>query len=182
MTNSIEKTDLNVVEEFLSNTLSKMNIEDFSLESSETAESVRCSINTNGTGQIIGYRGETLDALQYLCSLVLGKTGSTKRLSLDSEGYRERREKTLVQLAHNLEKKVKRTNSAVKLEPMNAYERRIIHTTLSDSQYVTTESQGVGNGRYVVLTPKVGDILNAPMGSAKKNLNFVYRSDKKKRR
>ena len=101
---------------------------------------------------------------------------------IDTAGYREKREKSLRRLASNLEAKVKRTGRAVKLEPMNPYERRIIHTALQNSSYVTTESEGQGGGRHVVVSPKEkSNILNAP-NAPRRTLNFVYRSDKKRRR
>ncbi|MCM1395779.1 MAG: hypothetical protein NC132_06735, partial [Corallococcus sp.] len=131
----------------------------------------------------IGYRGEVLDSLQYLCSLLLNsKEKNYKHVVLDAEGYRAKREKTLQRLAENLEQKVKRTGQATKLEPMNPYERRIIHTALQGSKYVTTESEGQGNARHVVIRP-IGrdDILNSP-NAPRKTLNFVYRSEKKRRR
>ena len=100
---------------------------------------------------------------------------------MDSQGYRRKREESLTKLAKSLEQKVRRSGKAFKLEPMNPYERRIIHTALQDSKYVSTESEGTANGRHVIVSPKlVGDILNAPVN--RKSLNFVYRSDKKKRR
>ncbi|MGN1066562.1 MAG: R3H domain-containing nucleic acid-binding protein, partial [Candidatus Fimimonas sp.] len=121
--------------------------------------------------------------LQYLSSLLLnGKNSSFRRVVLDTDGgYRAKREKTLQRLALNLEQKVKRTGKVAKLEPMNPYERRIIHTTLQNSKYVTTESEGQGNARHVVISPKgQSDVLNAP-NAPRKTLNFVYRSDKKRR-
>ena len=85
-------------------------------------------------------------------------------------------------LASNIEQKVKRTGKEVSLEPMNPYERRIIHTSLQGSKYVTTQSEGQGNGRHVVIVPlNQSDILNAP-NAPRKTLNFVYRSEKKRRR
>ena len=131
----------------------------------------------------IGYRGEVLDALQYLCSLLLnGKNDGFKRVVIDTENYRAKREKTLQRLALNLEQKVKRTGQPVKLEPMNPYERRIIHTALQNSKHVSTESQGNGSGRHVVISPKLqSNVLNSP-NAPRKTLNFVYRSDKKRRK
>ena len=107
---------------------------------------------------------------------------SFKRVTLDAENYRAKREKILRRLAGNIEQKVKRTGKEVSLEPMNPYERRIIHTALQSSKYVTTQSEGQGNARHVVITPlNKSDILNAP-NAPRKTLNFVYRSEKKRRR
>ena len=111
-----------------------------------------------------------------------GKESVFKRVTLDAEGYRAKREKTLQRLALNLEQKVKRTGNAAKLEPMNPYERRVIHTTLQNSKYVTTQSEGQGTARHVVISPlQQNDILNSP-NAPRKTLNFVYRSEKKRRR
>lgn len=170
------------VREFLETVLEKMHIGDYVVEMMEDDEKISVNLIGTDSGSVIGYRGEVLDSLQYLCSLLVNDGTAFKRVVLDSEGYREKREKTLVQLAKNLEQKVKRTNKAVKLEPMNPYERRIIHTALQNSPYVSTESEGVMNNRHVVISPKIsGDILNAP-GKARKSFNFVYRSEKKRRR
>ena len=169
------------VKQFLENVLEKMGFTKTVVEMTEDKETINVNLVGTESG-VIGYRGEVLDALQYLSSLVLNSKKSFKRIVLDSEGYREKREKTLIQLAKNLEQKVKRTGKAVKLEPMNPYERRIIHTALQDSKYVSTESDGVMNNRHVVISPKLtNNILNAP-SNGRKNLNFVYRSEKKKRR
>lgn len=106
-------------------------------------------------GVLIGKRGQTLDSLQYLVSLVVNKTkGSYIRVKVDTEDYRERRKKTLENLAKNLSYKVKRTRRPVTLEPMNPYERRVIHSTLQNDKYVTTHSEGEEPYRRVVITLK----------------------------
>ena len=171
------------VKEFLETVLAKMNVGEFSVTAQETEEAVSLEIFGQEANIIIGYRGEVLDALQYLCSLqCTGKDGANKRVVLDTEGYRERRKKALQRLAGNLESKVRRTGRAAQLEPMNPYERRIIHTTLQNSKYVTTESEGQGNTRHVVVSPKgQNDVLNSPGQKKTLSLNFVYRSDKKRR-
>ena len=169
--------------EFLQNLLNKMGL-NCSVEISEKDDAVALNIVGEDASSAIGYRGETLDALQYLCSLLLnGKNGGFRRVTLDAEGsYRQKREKTLQRLATNLEQKVKRTGREVKLEPMNPYERRVIHTTLQNSKYVTTQSEGQGASRHVVISPiKQNDVLNSP-NAPRKTLNFVYRSEKKRRR
>ena len=169
--------------EFLQNLLNKMGL-NCSVEIAEQDDAVALNIVGEDASSAIGYRGETLDALQYLCSLMLnGKNGGFRRVTLDAEGsYRQKREKTLQKLATNLEQKVKRTGREVKLEPMNPYERRVIHTTLQNSKYVTTQSEGQGAARHVVISPiKQNDILNSP-NAPRKTLNFVYRSEKKRRR
>ncbi|MDD4843817.1 MAG: protein jag [Anaerotignum sp.] len=106
-------------------------------------------------GILIGKRGQTLDALQYLVNLVVNKN-STSYISvmLDTENYRQRRKETLESLAFNLAKKVKHTKKNVVLEPMNPYERRIIHSALQNDRFVTTFSEGEEPYRNVVITLK----------------------------
>ena len=171
------------VKDFLENVLAKMDIDNCAVEAEENGDVMVLNVVGENASAVIGHRGETLDALQYLCNTLLnGKESAFKRVSLDAENYRSKREKVLQRLASNLELKVKRTGRAVKLEPMNPYERRIIHTSLQNSKYVTTQSEGQGATRHVVITPiNQSDILNAPNGP-RKTLNFVYRSEKKRRR
>ena len=104
-------------------------------------------------GVLIGKRGQTLDSLQYLTSLVVNK-GSNEyiRVKVDTENYRKRRKDTLENLAKNLAYKVKRTKRPVTLEPMNPYERRVIHSTLQNDKYVSTHSEGDEPFRRVVIT------------------------------
>ena len=175
-------TEPQIIREFLQTVLSKMGL-NCGVEIAEADDVVALTITGDDAPIAIGYRGETLDALQYLCSLQLnGKNSAFKRVTLDAEGYRDKREKTLQRLALNLEQKVKRTGNAAKLEPMNPYERRVIHTTLQNSKYVTTQSEGQGTARHVVISPiHQSDILNSP-NAPRKTLNFVYRSEKKRRR
>lgn len=106
-------------------------------------------------GILIGRRGETLDAIQYLISLVVNKDREKYiRVLLDTENYRAKREKTLQRLADRLAKKVVKTNKKVLLEPMNPYERRIIHSFLQDHSQVTTLSEGKEPYRKVVISLK----------------------------
>ena len=106
-------------------------------------------------GILIGKRGQTLDSLQYLVSLVVNKESEDYlRVKLDTENYRERRKATLENLAKNMAHKVKRIRRSVSLEPMNPYERRIIHSALQDDKFVTTHSEGDEPYRRVVITPK----------------------------
>ena len=170
------------IKEFLQTVLNKMGL-NCAVEQAESDDTVALVISGDDASVAIGYRGETLDALQYLCSLQLnGKNSGFKRVTLDAEGYRAKREKTLQRLALNLEQKVKRTGHEAKLEPMNPYERRVIHTALQNSKYVTTQSEGQGSARHVVISPiNQSDILNSP-NAPRKTLNFVYRSEKKRRR
>ena len=106
-------------------------------------------------GVLIGKRGATLDSVQYLTSLVVNKgEGEYIRVKVDTENYRDRRKQTLENLAKNISYKVKRTRRPVSLEPMNPYERRIIHSALQNDRYVTTHSEGEEPYRKVVVTLK----------------------------
>lgn len=109
-------------------------------------------------GILIGKRGQTLDSLQYLVSLVVNKdTENYIRVKVDTENYRKRRKETLENLAKNISYKVKRTKRPVSLEPMNPYERRIIHSSLQNDKYVTTYSEGDEPFRHVVVVLKKYD-------------------------
>ncbi|MBD5517161.1 MAG: protein jag [Lachnospiraceae bacterium] len=109
-------------------------------------------------GILIGKRGQTLDSLQYLVSLVVNKdTENYIRVKVDTENYRKRRKDTLENLAKNISYKVKRTKRPVSLEPMNPYERRIIHSALQNDRYVTTYSEGDEPFRHVVVVLKKYD-------------------------
>ena len=118
-----------------------------------------CEMNIDLSGEdmgiLIGKRGQTLDSLQYLVSLVVNKKSENYvRVKLDTENYRERRKETLETLAKNIAYKVKRTKRPVSLEPMNPYERRVIHSALQNDKYVTTHSEGDEPFRRVVVTLK----------------------------
>ncbi|HJB91765.1 MAG TPA: protein jag [Candidatus Eisenbergiella merdigallinarum] len=120
-------------------------------------ESGQMDIDLSGDemGVLIGKRGQTLDSLQYLVSLVVNKGSEDYiRVKVDTENYRKRRKDTLENLAKNIAYKVKRTRRPVSLEPMNPYERRIIHSALQNDRYVTTHSEGEEPFRHVVVTLK----------------------------
>ena len=106
-------------------------------------------------GVLIGKRGQTLDSIQYLSSLVVNKGEEEYvRVKVDTENYRERRKETLETLARNISFKVKRSKRPVSLEPMNPYERRVIHAALQNDKYVVTRSEGVEPYRHIVISPK----------------------------
>lgn len=121
----------------------------------DTLHSLDVELSGDEMGVLIGKRGQTLDSLQYLISLVVNK-GTTEyiRVKVDTENYRQRRKETLENLAKNISYKVKRTKRPVALEPMNPYERRIIHSALQNDRYVTTYSEGEEPYRRVVVTLK----------------------------
>ena len=197
---SQKKTLADTAAEFAEGLLEKMNITCV-VEAEEDEEEIKLELIGTDTSGIIGYRGEVLDALQYIVSIAVNKNKEDfKRVVIDTEDYRAKRISALEQLAKNLESKVIRTKRSVKLEPMNSFERRIIHSALQNSAEVTTASEGNSPSRYVVIFPKNSakkpdrakhqaerkdseekeEKNSAPSG--KKQLNFVYRSDKKKRR
>ncbi len=122
-------------------------------------------------GILIGKRGQTLDSLQYLVSLFVNKKSESYiRVKLNTENYRERRKETLENLAKNIAFKVKRTRKSFTLEPMNPYERRIIHSTLQNDKFVATKSEGEEPYRKVVVFLKKGN----KSGGKKKDYNKDY--------
>ena len=125
------------------------------LVSTYDGEVLNVQMNGDDMGILIGKRGQTLDSLQYLVSLVVNKGSSTYvRVKLDTENYRERRKATLENLAKNISVKVKKSRQSVYLEPMNPYERRIIHSALQGDPFVTTYSEGEEPNRKVVVALK----------------------------
>ncbi len=125
------------------------------VEYDEDKKEMNIDLAGDDMGVLIGKRGQTLDSLQYLVSLVVNKQSEDYiRVKVDTENYRERRRETLENLAKNIAYKVKRTKRSVSLEPMNPYERRIIHSALQDDKYVTTYSEGEEPFRRVVVTIK----------------------------
>ena len=120
-----------------------------------TENEMNIDLSGDDMGILIGKRGQTLDSLQYLVSLVVNKDSDDYlRVKVDTENYRKRRQDTLESLAKNISFKVKRTKRAVSLEPMNPYERRIIHSALQNDRFVTTHSEGEEPFRHVVVTMK----------------------------
>ena len=116
---------------------------------------VRVNMDGDTLGILIGRRGETLDALQYLTSLQVNKgQNNYTRVTLDTEGYRAKREEALVRLANRMANRAQKTGRKVSLEPMNPYERRILHSALQDHPAVTTHSEGEEPNRHVVITLK----------------------------
>lgn len=142
--------------EFLDQIFNAMGMQ-VSIETSVNVEEGELQVMMAGDdmGILIGKRGQTLDSLQYLVSLVVNKeTEGYLRVKLDTENYRERRKETLETLARNISYKVKRTKKPVSLEPMNPYERRIIHSALQNDRYVVTRSEGEDPYRHVVISLK----------------------------
>ena len=148
--------------EFLDKMFSAMNLEVTSkIDYNEENRTMNIDFSGDEMGILIGKRGQTLDSLQYLISLVVNKeSDSYIKVKVDTEDYRERRKQTLENLAKNLSYKVKRTRRPVTLEPMNPYERRIIHSALQNDRYVETHSEGDEPYRKVVITLKNGKAEN----------------------
>ena len=142
--------------EFLNKMFAAMNMEVKSeIDYNEENRTMNIDFSGDEMGILIGKRGQTLDSLQYLISLVVNKESDAYiKVKVDTKDYRERRKQTLENLAKNLSYKVKRTRRPVTLEPMNPYERRIIHSALQNDRYVETHSEGDEPYRKVVITLK----------------------------
>ena len=148
-------------ENFLRDVYSAMGM-DVELVSNYDGEVLNIQMNGDDMGILIGKRGQTLDSLQYLVSLVVNKGSATYvRVKLDTENYRERRKATLENLAKNISVKVRKTRQSVYLEPMNPYERRIIHSALQADPFVTTHSEGEEPDRKVVVSLRADADLDA---------------------
>lgn len=148
-----KETFLDDIHEYLNNLFRAMDI-DAEVKIDYDQENATMDIDVSGPdmGILIGKRGQTLDALQYLISLFVNKKSESYiRVKLDTENYRARRRDTLENLAKNIAFKVKRTRRSFTLEPMNPYERRIIHSTLQNDKYVSTRSEGEEPYRKVVV-------------------------------
>ena len=139
--------------EFLEKVFNAMNMK-VSIDVETKEDEINIELSGDDMGVLIGKRGQTLDSLQYLTSIVVNKGRKEYiRVKIDTENYRLRRKETLENLAKNLAYKAKRTKNPVSLEPMNPYERRIIHSALQNDKYVTTHSEGEEPYRKVIITP-----------------------------
>ena len=151
----VEDQTIEAVSQFINDTLKAMNMEVKTSASIDEDGALCIDMEGEHMGILIGKRGQTLDALQYLANRVANKhQDGYVRVKLDTENYRARREETLKHLAKNIAHKVKRNRRPVALEPMNPYERRIIHSALQSDPYVTTHSEGEEPYRKVVVTLK----------------------------
>lgn len=149
----VEDETIRYVEQFVKDTLKAMDMDVEITSSIDKDGALYVDMKGENMGILIGKRGQTLDSLQYLANRVANKHQSGYvRVKLDTENYRARREETLKHLAKNIAHKVKRNRRPVILEPMNPYERRIIHSTLQSDPYVTTHSEGEEPYRRVVVT------------------------------
>ena len=152
----VKKTFVDTVREFAENLFHAMGVDaKFDIQYDEQSHNMDMNLIGDDMGILIGKRGQTLDSLQYLLSLYINKESDTYiRFKLDTENYRERRKKTLENLAKNIAFKVKRMRKPVALEPMNPYERRVIHSALQNDRYVCTKSEGEEPYRKVVIMLK----------------------------
>ncbi|MCI5917945.1 MAG: protein jag [Roseburia sp.] len=144
------------IKDFLNQVFDAMGMEVEILVTKEDDEkNINVELKGKDMGVLIGKRGQTLDSLQYLTNLAVNKqSDSYVKIKLDTEDYRKRRRETLENLARNIAYKVKRTKRPVSLEPMNPFERRVIHSALQNDRYVTTHSEGEEPYRHVVVTLK----------------------------
>lgn len=149
---TVKRDYIDEAKKFLNDILDNMGIE-ASIEVKEDDNIININLLGDKMGLIIGYRGETLDSLQYLVSLVINKEHDMpyKRVVLDTEHYREKREETLIRVAQKTAYKVNKSGRAYKLEPMNPYERRVIHSALQNNDSVYTFSEGEEPYRRIVV-------------------------------
>ena len=152
-----KKSDVeDYVRDFLEDVFHAMDLKvEIMITKSEDGKNVDVELKGDEMGVLIGKRGQTLDSLQYLTNLAVGKqVNEYVKVKLDTEDYRKRRKETLENLARNIAYKVKRTKRPVSLEPMNPFERRVIHSALQNDRYVSTHSEGDEPYRHVVVTLK----------------------------
>lgn len=151
----IQVSPKDAAENYIKNILNAMNLKDLSIKAEKTEKGVNFKIEGEDIGFVIGRRGETLDALQYLASLVANHNTDESyfKVTVDTGDYREKREKTLEILGRKVAFKVAKTGRKVSLEPMNPYERRIIHTAVQKVNGAYSESEGENVYRHVVILP-----------------------------
>ena len=147
---------LDHTKDFLARLFKAMNVDvNSTVDYDEESRTMNIVFDGEDMGLLIGKRGQTLDSLQYLTNLAINKhSDEYYKVKIDTEDYRKRRKETLENLAKNIAYKVKRTKRPVSLEPMNPFERRIIHSALQNDRYVTTHSEGDEPYRHVVVTLK----------------------------
>jgi len=152
---TLKRDHIGDAKKFLRDVLNAMNIK-AEIHIKEENNEININLIGPNMGVLIGYRGETLDSLQYLVSLVVNKNHDEtyKRVILDTVNYRHNRQETLKKLAFKMSEKVRVNGKTLKLEPMNPYERRVIHSTLQNNAYVTTHSEGEEPYRRVVIELK----------------------------
>ena len=155
----VDEKDLEIaknnVEEFMNNFLKTVSDKTFNCEIKIVDQNIEINVTGEDSGFLIGYRGEVLNSLQTIITSISNKNIESRiKVILDIEGYRNKRKETLENLAIKVSKTVSKTGKSITLEPMGAYERKVIHTKLQDSKYVTTHSIGEEPNRKVVISKK----------------------------
>lgn len=175
---SNQEEKLQAAVSYLKDILKQMNLERVEIVTEEKEDSAVLTLKGEDLGILIGRHGETLDSLQYLASLVCNRVeGNYYRITLDCGNYREKREEALKELAKKISMKVKRTGRSQMLEPMNPYERRIIHAVLSDVEGITSKSKGDEPNRRVVIIP-----TNRNRGGYRQNHKSSYNKPRRSER
>lgn len=175
-------TPKDIAIDFINSLIEKMGLE-CSATIREEDDAYYVSVSGKDTATLIGYRGDVLDCVQYLTLLVVNKTADLdKRIIIDGENYREKRTIVLSKLAKKLAIKAAKTGKDVSLEPMNPFERRVIHSALADDKFVTTESEGEEPNRYIVIKPNKRSYSDRPRrnggnGKFNKGGNGGYRRE-----
>lgn len=155
-------TPVDAAKEFLQAIFSDMGLSDITIEPTESGREIRLVLAGDEIGMVIGHHGEVLDAMQYLTNLAVGKVcDGNFHITLDAENYREKRQATLQNLARRTANRAKKIGRNISLEPMSAYERRIIHATVQDIEGVTTFSVGSEDNRKIVVSPE-NQVKRAP--------------------
>ncbi|MBR4800545.1 MAG: protein jag [Clostridia bacterium] len=169
--------------EFLNGTLERMGLVSRA-KIEEANGTIYATISGDDSGVAIGYRGEALDAFQYLAATFLNEQkGEYKKVVVDSENYRDKRKDTLTALALRLAEKSVRLRRKIALEPMNPFERRIIHSALADSELASTESEGEEPSRYIVIIPKGVELKdNRPIKNGERDERRGGKNQKNSRR
>ena len=142
---------------YIKTVLAGLGCENVSIKAAVKEDGAFVVLDGEGLGAVIGHRGETLDALQYLSNLAANNGGGYYKISVNIGDYRQKREQTLTALAGRISEQVIRTGRSRRLEPMNPYARRIIHTAVQEIKGVTSSSIGEGSGRRVVISPEGGE-------------------------
>ena len=173
---------VDTVKNFLAKTFQAMKLDvEIETEFDEVENEIRIELKGTEMGMLIGKRGQTLDSLQYLTSLVANKNKDTyTKIKIDTENYRQRRKETIENLARNVASKVKKTGRPAFLEPMNPYERRIIHAELQADKYVDTHSEGEEPHRKVVVTLNREFASELPRRNNYRRRNKNYSRDRKR--
>ena len=177
---TIKKNATQAAEDFIKNIIRNMDLNDITVSTTEEDNVITIDIEGEDVGFIIGRRGETLDALQYLACLAANRIDSSyKRVVINTGDYREKREKTLESLGRRLAIKAAKTGRKSSLEPMNPYERRIIHTAVQKVDGATSWSEGENMNRHVVIGPD-GKTRNNNRGRGGRRSNYNRRGSKPK--